>query len=285
MLPDYRQLTELLQTECGLALDSESGWDSDSNPWVLFRPLGADPRNAFAVRVTVHWRRLIIEFELGNFAADLLRHMSLADENGRMLFSAILQNCHEAGADILLRVNGQDVAWASEEIWSDPWSRFRLELRKGGLELGAAEGRPDTEIILEWTGKFMAAIIAILPLDDEESSEFELQTGFPEGAKTTITVNRYERDRRNRAAAIAIHGARCKACEIDFGELYGPVADGYIEIHHVQPVSQLGPGYCIDPFRDLVPLCANCHAVVHRIDPPMPIERLSELLVSRRTKS
>src|SRR6185437_4787938 len=51
-----------------------------------------------------------------------------------------------------------------------------------------------------------AAIIGILPLDGNEILPADNQQGFPEGAVTTVTTNRYERDRRNRAAAIAIHG-------------------------------------------------------------------------------
>jgi len=39
--------------------------------------------------------------------------------------------------------------------------------------------------------------------------------------------------------------------------------DGYIEVRHVVPVSQLGDDYVVDPKDDLIPLCPNCHAVAH----------------------
>ena len=65
----------------------------------------------------------------------------------------------------------------------------------------------------------------------------------------------------NRAAALAIHGYLCKACDLDMGLRYGPAAAGLIEVHHVTPVSASGPGYIIDPKSDLVPLCPNCHFV------------------------
>ena len=89
--------------------------------------------------------------------------------------------------------------------------------------------------------------------------------GYPEGAKVTISVNRYERDSRNRKACIDHYGCRCRACGMDFGERYGPLAVGFIHVHHVVPVSELDDGYIVDPVKDLVPLCPNCHAMVHHI--------------------
>jgi 5-methylcytosine-specific restriction endonuclease McrA len=37
---------------------------------------------------------------------------------------------------------------------------------------------------------------------------------------------------------------------------------GYIQIHHIKPVSEYEGE--VDPETDLVPLCANCHAMAHR---------------------
>lgn len=58
------------------------------------------------------------------------------------------------------------------------------------------------------------------------------------------------------------------------GSVYGDVVEGFIEIHHVTPVSQLGAGYLIDPANDLVPLYPNCHAVAHRRSPPYSVEEI-----------
>jgi 5-methylcytosine-specific restriction enzyme A len=102
--------------------------------------------------------------------------------------------------------------------------------------------------------------------------------GLPEGAKLRIEVNRYERDRRNRAAALAINGYACKACDIDMNASYGEAAVGLIEVHHVTPVSVLGPDYRINPATDLVPLCPNCHAVAHRRVPPYSVEEIRAML-------
>jgi 5-methylcytosine-specific restriction protein A len=104
------------------------------------------------------------------------------------------------------------------------------------------------------------------------------EKGLPEGAKTRVEVNKYERSSVNRAVCIAKFGAVCQVCGLDFGERYGDIAEGYIEVHHIVPVSQMAPGYIVNPLTDLIPLCANCHAVVHRLDPPLPIDSLRALL-------
>ena len=186
--------------------------------------------------------------------------------------------CRRLGSQIDLEINGLPRPFDSEEVWAQAWNRLVLSMNKGQLELGIDEGEPDAQIVCRWTGRFAAAVVAILPTEEAgEGVEFDV-IGYPEGALTTVQTNRYERDRRNRAAAIAIHGTACEACGLEMGTRYGAVAAGVIQVHHVTPISQLGAGYVIDPVRDLVPLCPNCHAVVHRRNPPLTVREIRLLL-------
>ena len=89
-------------------------------------------------------------------------------------------------------------------------------------------------------------------LDQDGRTEVPPSEPLPEGAATTVTVNRYERNPVNRLRCISHFGAECWACGLDFGERYGPAAAGFIEVHHRTPVSAMGPGYLVDPIRDLV---------------------------------
>ena len=74
----------------------------------------------------------------------------------------------------------------------------------------------------------------------------------------------YERDPKVREAAIKIHGTTCKACDFNFAEVYGQHGAGYIQVHHLRPLSD-GPGErIVNPETDLIVLCANCHVMVHR---------------------
>ena len=113
--------------------------------------------------------------------------------------------------------------------------------------------------------------------EDRPKESVEDLSGFPEGAKTKITVNRYERDRRNRKAAIAFHGIACLACNVRMAERYGEIADDFIEIHHTKSLST-SDEYTPDVKTDLIPLCPNCHAVVHLVNPPMALEDLKRRL-------
>lgn len=278
-MPDHKLLADHLAQETGLSLVATAGVDAERQPWILLRPEGENIQHTFGVRLTIGWRRLWITLEPGTFAGPLLQEMAGTDADGRSVFRGTLGAARAAGADITFRLNGKERDVTDDTIWDEQWTRVHLELRKGGLELGDADGKPDQEILQEWAELFMAAVVAILPVEmDEQVDPVDHQTGFPEGAAVTVTVNRYERDRRNRVAAIAIHGSRCKGCGLDFGERYGKIAAGFIEVHHVVPVSKMTPGYVVDPRVDLVPLCSNCHSVVHRQDPPLGLVDLQKLL-------
>jgi putative restriction endonuclease len=115
-------------------------------------------------------------------------------------------------------------------------------------------------------------------LNDVDAS---LQSGF-EGNKSQKYVTVYERDRKLRAAAIALHGDSCLACGFNFRDFYGDYATGYIQIHHVVPISEADVEKPVNPSTDLVPLCANCHAVVHRRkDRTLSIDDLKEMLLKK----
>jgi len=85
-----------------------------------------------------------------------------------------------------------------------------------------------------------------------------------EGSKSSYFGTRYERRKDLRMKAIAIHGLDCKGCGFDFEQAYGEHAKGFIHVHHVVPISEFGGEKAVNPETDLVTLCANCHAVVHR---------------------
>jgi 5-methylcytosine-specific restriction enzyme A len=101
---------------------------------------------------------------------------------------------------------------------------------------------------------------------------------YQEGAVTQVLVNRYERDRAARAACIAHHGTTCVVCRFDFEQAYGPIGRNFIHVHHLREISILGPGYRVNPRADLVPLCPNCHAMVHKTRPALTPAQLRRRL-------
>lgn len=274
---DARSLAEFVTEETGLPFTCTSGFDAEKNRWLALEPEGHAGPHTFVVRIRLLWRRIEISFEPGKFAGELLQSMAAVDHDGRSIFASVMRDCAEAGANLAFRINGADTPYQANAEWSRNWSRLSLSLTRGNLELGAEDGAADDQIIREWTARFMAAVVALLPLEESDTGEPDVG-GYPEGALMRIEVNRYERDRRNRSAALAIHGRACKGCGMSFEERYGAIAAGFIEVHHITPVSNLTANYVINPQTDLVPLCPNCHAVVHRQTPPISIEELSALV-------
>ncbi|MCZ7617121.1 MAG: HNH endonuclease [Myxococcota bacterium] len=97
---------------------------------------------------------------------------------------------------------------------------------------------------------------------------------YREGAARQVLVNAYERDRAARQVCITHYGLLCVVCGLIFEERYGALGAGFIHVHHVVPLSELGPDYELDPIKDLRPVCPNCHAMLHRQRPPLSIEAL-----------
>jgi 5-methylcytosine-specific restriction protein A len=115
--------------------------------------------------------------------------------------------------------------------------------------------------------------------DDIHLAE-EIQTPekYSEGAKTTISINAFERSAKARRACIRHHGLNCTACGFNFEAAYGPLGEDFIHVHHIVSIGAIGAEYSVDPVKDLVPVCPNCHAMIHRVNPPLTIEQLRGIL-------
>lgn len=131
--------------------------------------------------------------------------------------------------------------------------------------------RPELVEALEITG-----LTGDAPLPDE--IPFSEEERLSEGAKRTIIVNAYERNSRARELCIKHYGTTCVVCAFDFEKIYGELGKGYIHVHHLTPLSEIGRDYKVDPIEDLRPVCPNCHAMLHREDPALSIDELKYLL-------
>jgi HNH endonuclease len=119
-----------------------------------------------------------------------------------------------------------------------------------------------------------------IPLDGESLYPDELPDDKPyiEGLAQQVLVNRYERSIEARKVCIGHYKCVCQVCRVDFSERYGLLGIGFIHVHHRVPIAIIGRDYRIDPIKDLVPVCPNCHAMLHRREPPLEIEQLRGVL-------
>jgi 5-methylcytosine-specific restriction protein A len=67
-------------------------------------------------------------------------------------------------------------------------------------------------------------------------------------------------------------------CGFNFEKVYGALGKDFIHVHHLVPVTSLRGEREVDPVADLVPVCPNCHAMVHQVTPPLEIDQLRNLL-------
>ena len=65
---------------------------------------------------------------------------------------------------------------------------------------------------------------------------------------------------------------------MDFENTYGAIGAGFIHVHHIKQISEIGEQYEVDPLQDLVPVCPNCHAMLHKRKPPFSVDELRAML-------
>lgn len=160
-----------------------------------------------------------------------------------------------------------------------PAEMFKLEaLQRHGLKgniRAVTECR--NEQLLAFLNRKLEDGIDIIPESQTVSENEEIK----EGAVHEVVMNRYERSSKARAACLAAKGYRCVVCGMDFESTYGDIGHKFIHVHHIVPISSIGKEYVVDGERDLVPVCPNCHNMLHRREPPYSIKELRMGLQAR----
>jgi hypothetical protein len=114
--------------------------------------------------------------------------------------------------------------------------------------------------------------------DNLSAEEVEAGMEYLEGALRQVTVNAYERNPEAREACLRRYGRSCVICGFNFLRTYGAEVADYIQVHHIKPIARAGGAYTLNPIKDLRPVCPNCHAVIHRRDPPFEIADVKRML-------
>lgn len=174
----------------------------------------------------------------------------------------------------------------SYNLWKNDGTRDKLIERIAAL---------DNNTLIKFTGKppkrkrggdtFEASptrtpILAAENFSGEVSLDSESECF--EGAMSKVLVNRYERDPQARRVCLEKHGYRCSVCTFDFEKEYGDIGYGFIHVHHLTPLSSHKTEHSLNPVKDLVPVCPNCHAMLHSCNPPLLIEELREIWLQNR---
>lgn len=125
----------------------------------------------------------------------------------------------------------------------------------------------------------------LLAVSDELSDGYEIiedNEVYYEGSVTTVKVNKYERNPEARKKCIEKHGCQCKICGFDFEKVYGAFGKGKIHIHHIKPLNEIGKEYIVDPINDLIPVCPNCHMMLHSRKPAFKPHEVKSFIDSNK---
>lgn len=83
------------------------------------------------------------------------------------------------------------------------------------------------------------------------------------GIGKKVLVNKYERNPIARRKCLELHGTNCTICGFNAAKVYGNNFKDKIEVHHIIPINEIHGDYKVDPATDLVPVCPNCHMMLH----------------------
>ncbi|MCR6641705.1 MAG: HNH endonuclease [Sporocytophaga sp.] len=113
-------------------------------------------------------------------------------------------------------------------------------------------------------------------------TEEDEELTFPEG-KEVFRLHRSKE--RNRELICAAKQKRiqidkklcCQICGFSFVDTYGELGDGFIEAHHIFPISQLTEE-TETKIDDLALVCSNCHRMLHIRRPWLALDELKTIL-------
>ncbi|MEO9787683.1 MAG: HNH endonuclease [Aurantimonas coralicida] len=232
----------------------------------FFADLGANNGPVVSIFPT-GLRRHRVTLGFGRFARQCIDQMQDAPAERMTVARALLRRAAAAGSTCTIAPR-QDL-----ETWVVTSADFGVEIIVPDVREPAAE-----EEIARTADAVMVPLMATLAeLIGYEDAETEAVEFGIEGRVTMGVVTRRERSPRNRLLCLSIHGHRCAVCDLEPENLYGE-AGSIIEVHHLEPVSNLESPRPYDPATDLVPLCPNCHRAVHTRRPvPWNVEELKEL--------
>ncbi len=171
----------------------------------------------------------------------------------------------------------------TEEMRIDPatggWQTIGLHQSSPESSFSIGQGGVWSCVVTGVAGEFAIgalppAPLAMPPEGDAAPSATDLDLTLSEGALKTVELTLYERNADARRLCIEHYGPTCQACNLNYEDKYGAIGANLIHVHHVTPLSAIGETHQVDPVRDLIPLCANCHHVAHSRNPPYSVAEI-----------
>lgn len=233
-------------------------WIIPSNP-TIYDSAASFEKNGF-----VDWRQNKNKYEIGDII-----YLYISRTAKKVMFKGIVEKVDIPSSEVT----------HDKEFWTDldeynkqydgKYCRIKLleqtdrdelsydSLKKKGLTGTIQSPRKLDDNLAEYIEKYFKMEPTIYPDSD-------MPENYYEGAVTTTKVNKYERNPIARKKCIEYHGCECSVCGLSFEEMYGELGKDFIHVHHIVPLNTIGKEYKVDYKTDLIPVCPNCHAMLHR---------------------
>lgn len=257
----------------------ERGHKNARRIWLVpANPNDYDVEGAFSFYDTIDWKR------------------SFNYENGDILFIYVSGNIRKVRFKVEVLeglVKDKDITydkrfWLDEEKFKKSkeyvYTRIRLLDEVDTPELSLAKLRDyglkgNIQGSMKLKGELRDYIMSFFEHDLTEGYyPEEVSETLEEGKRKTININVYERNPLARKQCMDYYGVNCQICNLNFEEKYGEVGIDFIHVHHIVPLHHIQGDYKVDPIKDLIPVCPNCHAMLHRMESGsyLSVEQLKE---------
>lgn len=246
--------------------------------WFDVKPQNSE-KELFSVSVKFkNQLRMVIEVTPEKYSAFSIADMAAAPIQKKKMFAEYSRQLNARRAKTEFYINDTQYDVLTPETWPVEWKNYHLRVTRSPI--CAEDEAPDEgEIASSWIAIIVGMFLSLLTVTEKEEKT------YLEGGVSRIEINRYERNPVNRELCLVANGYTCKICGFNFEEKYGEVGRHFIHVHHIVPVSKSDKEYMIDPVKDLLPVCPNCHAMLHRQDPPLMPEELKILIESKNVES
>jgi 5-methylcytosine-specific restriction protein A len=238
-----------------------------------------DVNDSFTIEFRKEWRSAQSVLVWGKFARPCIQKLGEADHVSRSAVAAVAASLPK-GIRPQFVVNGVERPLDDHTAWPDIWQSVNWSLLRRSLPSDTMTTQDWEKVAEDLVLPLLSMLVALLGVE-----EVEADASVAEGDSYEARSIRYERKKINRDICLRIRGTFCLCCNRSMEEIYGIAAHNLIEVHHVVPAASMGPEYRVNPTTDLIPVCPNCHRVLHRLNPPMPPEELRVALELRRTGS
>lgn len=168
-----------------------------------------------------------------------------------MRFDAAVRNAYVNGSNprviILDRPPGSRGRATARSLDASPWTVVDYDFDDGGFRM----------------------VRGISPV---ERVDGDVTEGAIEGRIKEYLCAHRSRERKLRTAKLEVHKSQnagrlvCEVpnCGFDFAQTYGPLGADYAQVHHLWPLGKSLSEGRRTTLKDLIVICANCHAMVHR---------------------